>query len=176
MTEDDLTLCKVFSLLLDYPSVELPDMAKGLRTNEIADRHGRQVVRKFIDYLVDTPLIRVQEEYTATFDLSPATSLNLTYHRWGDGKERGGALVHLSHLYARAGYEIRDGELPDYLPLVLEFLSVGPPESAREIMGEYHLHVSALASRLAESGSPYADIVHHAAHLFCITSDHLMEG
>jgi nitrate reductase delta subunit len=92
--------------------------------------------------------------------------LNLTYHRWGDGKERGSALARLLHLYAKAGYEIADGELPDYLPLVLEFLSVGPPESAHEIMAEYHPQVSILASRLAESSSPYAALLEGAAHRF----------
>jgi nitrate reductase molybdenum cofactor assembly chaperone NarJ/NarW len=172
MTEDDRKVCKVLSVLLDYPSDELLDGVKGIRAIEIADWKGIQVVRKFVDYLVDTPLIRLQETYTATFDLNPATTLNLTYHRWGDGRERGSALVRLSTLYAQAGYEIGDGELPDYLPLVLEFLSVGPPEAAGEIMAEYRLHVGAIASRLAEAGSPYADIVQHAAHLCCITSDY----
>lgn len=175
MTEDDRILCKAVSLLLDYPSVELLDAVEGFRANETAGWKAGQVVEKFVDYLANTPLIKLQEEYTATFDLAPATSLNLSYHKWADGKERGSALARLSHLYAKAGYEIVDGELPDFLPLMLEFLAVGPPESAREITEEYRPQVDALASRLAESDSPYAGIVSHAAQLFCPPSDHPQE-
>lgn len=166
MTDEDRTLCKVLSLFLDYPSPESLDAAEELHMDGITDWTGGLAVQSFVDYLRSTPLIRLQEIYTATFDFSPSTSLNLSYHRWGDGRERGSALVRLLHLYAQAGYEIADGELPDYLPLVLEFLSVGPPESAREIMVEYLLPVSILASRLTESSSLYAALVEGAAHLF----------
>jgi len=175
MTEDDRILCRVVSLLLDYPSVELLDAVEGFRSSEMAGWEAGQVVGKFVEYLANTPLIKLQEEYTATFDLAPATSLNLSYHKWADGKERGNALARLSHLYAGAGYEIADGELPDFLPLMLEFLAVGPPHSVREIMEEYRPHVGALASRLAESDSPYAGILYRAARLFCTTSDHPQE-
>jgi nitrate reductase delta subunit len=166
MTEEDRTLCRVLSFLLEYPTAASLHAAEELRADGIADWTGGLAVQSFVDYLRSTPLIRLQEIYTATFDLSPSTSLNLSYHRWGNGRERGSALVRLLHLYARADYEVADGELPDYLPLVLEFLSVCSPESARKIMAEYLLPVSTLASRLAESGSPYAGIVQHAAHLF----------
>jgi len=172
MTEDDRILCKAVSLLLDYPSVELLDAIEEFRSNETTGWKGGQVVWKCMDYLVGTPLIKLQEEYTATFDLNQANSLNLSYHRWGDGKERGRALAHLSQLYAEAGYEIGAGELPDFFPLLLEFLSVAPPESACEIMEKYGLQIPALADRLAASGSPSAGIVHHAAELFCMASDH----
>jgi nitrate reductase delta subunit len=165
MTDEDRTLCKVLSFLLDYPVAESVPAAEELSTDRMTDSKSRRLLQEFVDYLKGTPLMRLQETYTATFDLNPATSLNLTYHRWGDSKERGGALVRLVDLYAQAGYEIADGELPDYLPLVLEFLSVGPPGSAREIMAEYHPQVTMLASRLAEASSPYAALVEGTAHL-----------
>jgi len=166
MTDEDRTIYKALSFLLEYPVAESLHAIEELRTDGIADRKSRRIVQEFIDYLRNTPLIRLQETYTATFDLSPSTSLNLTYHRWGDSKERGNALVRLVHLYAQAGYEIADGELPDYLPLVLEFFSVGPPGSAREIMAEYHPQVRVLASRLGQTSSPYTALIESAAHLF----------
>jgi nitrate reductase delta subunit len=166
MTDEDRTFCKVLSFLLEYPAAESLHAADELHTDGIADWKSRRIVQEFVDYLRSTPLLRLQEIYTATFDLSPSTSLNLTYHRWGDAKERGSALLRLVHLYAGAGYEIADGELPDYLPLVLEFLALGPPGSAREVMAEYHPQVSILASRLAETSSPYAALVEGIAHLF----------
>ncbi|HYA04106.1 MAG TPA: nitrate reductase molybdenum cofactor assembly chaperone [Syntrophobacteria bacterium] len=168
MTEEDRTIFKVLSFLLQYPEAESLELLEDLRVaaRAITDSARREPVTDFLAHLQGSPLIRLQEDYTATFDLSPPTSLNLTYHRWGEGKERGSALARLVDLYAQAGYEIGDGELPDYLPLVLEFLSVGPPDSAREIMAEYRLHVGTLASRLAERRSPYAALVEGAAHLF----------
>ncbi len=168
MTEEDRTICKVLSLLLQYPEAESLEFLEDLHVaaQAITDSARRQPVTDFLAHLRGSPLIRLQEDYTATFDLSPPTSLNLTYHRWGEGKERGSALAHLVDLYAQAGYEIANGEIPDYLPLVLEFLSICPAESARNIMAEYRVPVSTLASRLSESGSPYAGIVQHAAHLF----------
>jgi nitrate reductase delta subunit len=168
MTEKDRTICKVLSFLLQYPEAESLEFLEDLRVaaQAITDSARRQPVTHFLAHLQGSPLSRLQEAYTATFDLSPATSLNLTYHRWGESKERGSALARLVDLYAQAGYEITGGELPDYLPLVLEFLSVCPGESSRKIMAEYLLPVSTLASRLGESGSPYAGIVQHAAHLF----------
>jgi nitrate reductase delta subunit len=168
MREEARTICKVLSFLLQYPEAESLEFLEDLHiaAQAIPDNARRQPVTDFLAHLQGSPLIRLQEDYTATFDLSPPTSLNLTYHRWGEGKERGSALARLVDLYARAGYEIGDGELPDYLPLVLEFLSVCSPESARKIMAEYLVPVSTLASRLGESGSPYAGIVQHAAHLF----------
>jgi nitrate reductase delta subunit len=176
MTDEDRTLCKVLSFLLDYPAPEsLPAIAE-LHADRFVDWKSRRIVQEFVDYLSNTPLIRRQEIYTATFDLDPSTSLNLTYHRWGDSKERASALVRLVHLYAQGGYEIADGELPDYLPLVLEFLSVGPPGSAREIMAEYHPQVSIIASRLAETSSPYAALVEGAAHLLARGDTTLMGG
>lgn len=161
MTEEERTLLKVVSLLLQYPEASLLDSLASLEgaVSEISDPGAKARCGDFLNHLRNTPLLRLQETYSATFDLNPSTSLDLGYHRWGDGKGRGSALAHLVSLYSKAGYEVAKGELPDYLPLVLEFLSLCPEGMALEIIDGYGGQVTTLASRLAEEGSPYAGLL-----------------
>ena len=166
MKEEERTLLKVVSLLLQYPEASLLDSLASLEAavSEISDLGAKARCGHFLTHLKNTPLLRLQESYSATFDLRPSTSLDLGYHRWGDGKERGGALARLVSLYLEAGYELVDGVLPDHLPLVLEFLSLCRKEMSIEIINEYGNPVATLASRLVEDGSPYAG-------LLCIVSE-----
>ncbi|HYR03125.1 MAG TPA: nitrate reductase molybdenum cofactor assembly chaperone, partial [Syntrophobacteria bacterium] len=94
MTEEERTLLKVVSLLLQYPEAGWLDSLVSLEgaASEIADPDSKALCNDFLNHLRNTPLLRLQENYSATFDLRPSTSLDLGYHRWGDGKERGGAL------------------------------------------------------------------------------------
>jgi nitrate reductase delta subunit len=168
MTDETRRIFKLLSILLEYPEDEAMEHIEECRivASRLSDGEVKSSATEFISYLGTTPLIELQETYTATFDLNPSTSLNLSYHKWGDGRERGNALAGLVDLYLRAGYGIAEGDLPDFLPLVLEFLSIGPPETARRIMAELHPQASILASRLAESGSPYMALVEGVARLF----------
>jgi nitrate reductase delta subunit len=161
MREEERTLLKLISLLLQYPEAGWLDSLVSLEgaVSEIADPGAKARCGDFLKHLKSTPLLRLQESYSATFDLNPSTSLDLGYHRWGDGKERGGALARLASLYFEAGYEMAGGVLPDHLPLLLEFLSLCPEEMAVEIINEYGSQVATLASRLEEDGSPYAGLL-----------------
>lgn len=161
MTKEERTLLKVVSLLLQYPEASLLNSLAGLEAavSETWNPDSKALCGDFLDHLRTTPLLRLQETYSATFDLNPSTSLDLGYHRWGEGKERGGALARLVSLYSQAGYELIDGVLPDHLPLLLEFLSLCPEEMALEIIKEYGSQVATLASRLVEDGSPYAALL-----------------
>jgi len=168
MTKETRHLLKVISLLLQFPDEELLLSLKELSeaVEEISDPKRREKCRKFLHYLSKTSPIRLQEVYTATFDLSPPTCLNLSYHRWGDHKERGNALARFQEIYNRDGYEALPGELPDYLPLVLEFLAVGGKAHHFSLFGEYAEQVETICSRLQENGSPYADLLEIAAGVF----------
>jgi len=116
---------KIISLLLQYPDESvinhLPLLAQSIQNMPRAMAAEKLV--QFLSFLKSTPLIRLQEIYTETFDLNPSTCLNLTYHIWGDSDNRGKMLAQLQEIYCQAGYETITGELPDYLPLILEFLS-----------------------------------------------------
>jgi nitrate reductase delta subunit len=168
MNDDKRCLLKVLSILLQYPDDEFIQSLGELQeaVEEIPQVEQREKCMNFLNYLGDTPLILLQEEYTATFDLNLATSLNLTYHKWGDGRERGDALVGFHELYAAAGYKITSSELPDYLPMFLEFLSINHQECDFSFFGQYWGQLKAIGARLQESGSPYAGLFEIALDTF----------
>ncbi|MFC1837028.1 nitrate reductase molybdenum cofactor assembly chaperone [Thermodesulfobacteriota bacterium] len=161
MIKETRSILKVLSILLQYPDQELVGAVQDLRRIVRTFSHSRTRTdcESFLEYLDSTPLVNLQEYYTANFDLNPATCLYLTYHELGDGKARGPALVRLKQLYKEAGYEPLNGELPDYLPLVLEFLSVCPERMWPEILIWFKKHMAGPASKLKESRSPYAWIL-----------------
>ncbi len=168
MNEEKRSLLKVVSILLQYPEnvfigslEELQEAAEKMTNLEQRDK-----CLNFLDYLHNNPVIHLQEEYTATFDLNPATSLNLTYHKWGDARERGSALSDLNYLYHKAGYDSSDDDLPDYLPLILEFLSISALTDSFSFLGQYCDHVEAVGSRLREKGSPYAGLFEIVLEVF----------
>jgi nitrate reductase molybdenum cofactor assembly chaperone NarJ/NarW len=153
-----ITLLKLLSLCLAYPDpafVEaLPEMkaaAAGL-----SDPLARERLLDFMARLEKQPLLALQEHYTAVFDLNPSASLNLTYHLMGDREERGPALAELLDIYGRAGFEPAVNELPDYLPLLLEFLSASPQSESNALVRRCLTAVPAIAGRLKQGGSMFA--------------------
>jgi nitrate reductase molybdenum cofactor assembly chaperone NarJ/NarW len=161
ITEDRRLLFKLFSLLLQYPDEELKGSVRGLQDGLTCFSDGPSVAGclGFLAYLERTPLVILQEEYVRTFDLRPATCLNLSFHERGDGKIRGAALAYLSRLYKREGYEPSPVELPDFLPLVLEFLSVCSTETVSLVLARYAGLIRGLARRLTEQASPYGSLL-----------------
>jgi len=159
---------KLISLLLQYPDEELVSGLSGMEAvvSELEPESARRVCSDFLDYLRQKPILYVQEEYTRTFDLDSSMCLNLSHHKWGDDRERGNALAALSGLYQVAGFEMSTGELPDYLPLVLEFMSVCSEEACRAIMEDYREEVNGLAEKLNKQGSSYSALLGLAAEFF----------
>jgi nitrate reductase delta subunit len=92
--------------------------------------------------------------------------MNLTYHRWGNTEKRGSALVHLEDVYLKAGFERVSSELPDFLPLMLEFISERPDVADSEIIPLYGTVVETLASRLRQAGHPYALLFEQLIDIF----------
>jgi nitrate reductase delta subunit len=168
INENKRHLLKLLSVLFLYPEEKITDNFKELdeAVDKITQAKTRERCTDFLRYLQETSLIRLQEGYTATFDFNPATSLNLTYHKWGDGRERGDALVGFHELYAAAGYKITSSELPDYLPMFLEFLSINHQECDFSFFGQYWGQLKAIGARLQESGSPYAGLFEIALDTF----------
>ena len=158
MTESDRRECKLLAFLLDYPdsswSAELPEV-NGL-VNAVADERRRRLLGEFLAYAENTSPIELQETYTSAFDLNPATSLHLTYHLMGDSEDRGKALAGLLQVYHREGYDAATGELPDYLPLILEFLTLCPGSGDAALLRSCLGTVAILAERMARKGHPYA--------------------
>ena len=168
MRTEDRQLFKVVSILLRFPDQDLIDALPSVRA-ALEDRSPgapRRRCHGFIAYLGTRPLIQLQEEFSRIFDLSPETCLNMTYHRWGEGRERGVALAEFIGLYRNSGYEIVGRELPDYLPLILEFLSICEEEAGLKIIKKWGEQVEKLAKHLKKNESPYAALIEALWELF----------
>lgn len=154
---------RVLSALLCYPSRDLCDaldeMSDLLREEALVRPHERQSVERFITDLAATDLLDAQERYVALFDRNRSLSLHLYEHVHGDSRERGEAMVRLATLYKLHGLEVTANELPDYLPLYLEFLSALPERAARSLLGEAAHVIAALADKLEARDSPYASVL-----------------
>ena len=171
MRTEHRRLFKVVSILLRFPDQDLLGSLSSVRAALAGCSPGAPGERchAFIDYLETHSLVRLQEEYSRIFDLSPETCLNMTYHRWGEGRERGLALAGLIGLYRNSGYEILGSELPDYLPLILEFLSVCDEEAGLKIIKEWADQVEKLAQHLKKNESPYAPLLETLCELFTVS-------
>ncbi len=146
---------RVLSACLSYPEPETQAvLAEAVA--EIGDESVRRRLSGFVRELAAEPLLVRQERYTETFDLSPSCCLNLTAHGVSPGEERGLALCGLLALYRRCGWEPAGGELPDFLPLLLEFLSLVPEAAADREIASLGGAVAELQAALCQRGSPYA--------------------
>ncbi len=158
MDEEKILILKIASVLLQFPDEAMVSSLGTLAEVicELPPGRPREVFAEFLTNFQGQSLLNWQEEYTRHFDLSPATCLHLTYHKYGDGRDRGAALAQLNQLYRQAGYETSSPELSDYLPLVLEFLAACPQGESLRQLAAYRPQVMALAERLQAAGSSYA--------------------
>ncbi len=151
--------CRVLSALLLYPEPELiaalPELRQALARQQPA--WGLRLDGLFA-HLADTPLITLQQDYVATFDRNPAHSLHLFEHIHGESRDRGQAMVDLLAEYRKHGLEMVGNDLPDYVPLFLEFLAQLDEADAMPLLGDA-VHVLAHVGRkLATAGNPYAPV------------------
>lgn len=149
---------RALSALLSYPQGELLDAREEIDAalQPWLDLNpDLQALRRFID---EHSLIQLQENYVATFDRNPAHSLHLFEHIHGESRDRGQAMVDLMDEYRRHGLEPGDEELPDHVPLFLEFLGELPAEDAKQMLGEAIHVLAAIGNRLRRNESPYAAI------------------
>ena len=158
-----MILYKVLSRLLDYPETELKEHLAEIREVLVSEpeisEEERQVISKFVDHMAQTELFDLEKEYVQTFDMVPEHSLHLTHHLFGDDRGRGPALVDLGEHYKGMGLEARKGELPDYLPLILEYVSTLDDTAARVFLSDALKVITVVASNLEQSHSPYAPLL-----------------
>jgi nitrate reductase delta subunit len=154
---------KALGLLLTYPDWPAAEVAASVEACLDGERLLPPPVREGLDVLLERlrredPLT-LQEEYVSLFDRSRTLSLHLYEHVWGESRDRGQAMVELVGLYLRHGFEPVSGELPDYLPLVCEFLAEIPSGQARAVLADAATVLTALRTRLEQRGSPYAAVL-----------------
>jgi nitrate reductase delta subunit len=150
---------KVLSALLTYPDEALiaaaPDFAAVLDAERLLPAAPRRAVGTLIDEIAGGEVYDLQERYGLLFDRSKTLALHLFEHVHGESRDRGQAMVDLKTMYEAAGLVIAANELPDYVPLFLEFLSTQPLEAARELLGQPAHILAALAERLGRRQSSY---------------------
>jgi len=151
---------KVISLLLSYPSRELqqeiPELKSAL-SDDLKGSNNEKLLIKLADDLAGLDTYDAQERYVYLFDRTRTLSLHLFEHVHGESRDRGQAMVDLKDMYERQGFEIGASELPDFLPLFLEFLSVLPEDQARELLGQTCHIFTALKERLKKRKSVYSN-------------------
>ena len=154
--------CKALAALLVYPNADLiaavPEIAAILREAGLPAAE-RETVLGFCDRLAAAELLDAQSEYVSLFDAAPSLSLNLFGHVHGDSRERGQAMADLVEDYRRMELDLRADELPDFLPVFLEYVSLHEPAEARALLGEIAEVVSLLAGRLEKRRAPYAAVL-----------------
>ena len=149
---------KALSALLSYPEPELLEALPEIRTL-LADAGLEPQVAPLLAELEAGELIALQENYVLVFDRNPSHSLHLFEHIHGEDRARGQAMVDLMEEYKAHGFEMMTSELPDYLPLFLEFLSQTDAEEAGRLLSDAVHVVAHVAGRLREHNSVYAGVL-----------------
>ena len=153
---------RALARLLRYPDAELralaPALADALREEAALAPARLAEIDALVARLLHPDTLRTEADYVELFDRGRRTALHLFEHVHGDSRDRGQAMVDLLQTYERTGLVMAPGELPDHLPVVLEFASTQPPAQAREFLRETAHIVRALFSALLERGSAYAAV------------------
>lgn len=154
-----MDILKVISRLMDYPKAELQGQVAELESAILASREispaMRQRLTGLLHQIYDGDLMDAQELYSGLFDRGRALSLLLFEHVHGESRDRGQAMVDLLALYENLGYHIEVRELPDFIPLYLEFLAHRPDLEAREGLADVAHILGLLSARLRERDSDY---------------------
>lgn len=159
---------KLLSALLCYPDQALMDSLPEIRAmvSDSASLSGR--LEPLLDYLESDSVIAIQENYVATFDRNQRHSLHLFEHIHGESRDRGQAMVDLLTEYRKNGFDMVTNELPDFVPLFLEFLAQLSTDQAQHFLGDA-IHVLAMiGNKLTANASPYA-VIFDVLRAQCLT-------
>lgn len=155
-----MLILKVISRLLDYPTVEMFAAKDELiaiveKTDGLTSQNRTQLL-DFIEQLTSRDIFDAQESYDLLFDRGRALSLLLFEHVHGESRDRGQAMVDLMNVYKTNGFEVNSSQLPDYIPLYLEFLSEQTPEFIEEWLGDICHLLTMLSERLIDRECYYS--------------------
>lgn len=161
-TADPRVIRQVASWFLRYPDDSLlvhTDLLRAALAQQ-PDCDAVRALEQFADHVCSTSLASLRDEYVHTFDLSRKQTLYLTYWTDGDTRRRGSALLEFKEHYRRSGMVVDlHGELPDHLPIVLEYAALADPEGGHELLTTYRPALELIRFALLERDSPYADVL-----------------
>ena len=167
---------KILSALLLYPEPVLMEHLPELEAALAATPAALDLLCPLFKYLASEDLITVQQNYVMTFDRNPSHSLHLFEHIHGESRDRGQAMVDLMEEYKNHGLEMGGDDLPDFVPLFLEFLSqLDDQEEVGKLLGDA-IHVLAhIGRKLEANGSPYAGVFALLQQLSPVVAEALSE-
>ena len=155
---------QVSGWLLHYPDDALWQRLDllGRCVDELGDVEAAAHLRLAVDYLRGTTARAAEQHHVEVFDTKPRRGLYLTWYVHGDTRLRGGALAELVGVYREHGFRLDGGELPDYLPALLEFAATGDEAATRragQLLRGFRPALELLLRKLGEIGTPYEHVV-----------------
>lgn len=159
MTTENAKVLKLLSALLDYPEHELQgaqqELLSVIEADNVLSGSSRERLYTWVQQFCTTPIEELQEAYIDLFDRGRSHSLLLFEHVHGESRDRGQAMVDLMALYERNGYQLGKRELPDYIPLFLEYLSQRPLVEIQDALANVAHILAVLAERMQRRESRY---------------------
>lgn len=163
-----MMILNIISLLMDYPNDNSPEFLDQVQQHILQSQlseENKKSVTQLLQHFGHYSLLDLQSDYDSMFERGRSLSLHLFEHIHGESRDRGQAMVNLQQQYRDAGLEIDVKELPDYLPLYLEFLSTQGEDNARIGLEEVAPILAVLACRLDQRENVYASIFHSLIEL-----------
>jgi nitrate reductase delta subunit len=161
--KDNKYSLRALALMLAYPDAklraQLPQLVEAIQAEGAVPAARRLEIKAMAADLARLDPMAVEARYVETFDRGRATSLHLFEHVHGDSRDRGPAMIDLTKTYEQAGLFLGEDELPDFLPVVLEFASTLEPRQAREFLSEMAHIFNAIFAALQKRESPYAAVL-----------------
>jgi nitrate reductase molybdenum cofactor assembly chaperone NarJ/NarW len=158
-----MIVLRALGALLSYPREEvrqaLPEIVDAISSSQLIPPRQRRDLLTLIDELRAGDLLEAEERYVELFDRGRAASLHLFEHLHGEDRDRGQAMVDLKRLYEQTGYELTTRELPDYLPVVLEYLSCRDIRETHEVLGDCAHILRRIGASLIARGTNYAAVL-----------------
>ncbi len=158
-----MRIYNIMARLLDYPKPELMEnlslIIDALNEDSDITESERDDLKQLVSWMQMHDLTGLQQDYVQTFDMVPEHDLHLTHHLFGDDRGRGPALIDLSEHFKAAGLEIDEKEIPDFLPLILEYVSTLDDLQARVFLADAKKVLTVIADNLEKAESPYARLL-----------------
>ncbi len=167
---------RLLSLLLEYPDGELLGCAAELReaARELPRSPAREAILAFLERREAIGPAAAQLEYVETFDFAKRCTLYLSFHAYGDRRQRGMAMLRLKRAYRAAGFELAEGALPDHLPAILEFAHL-VPEAGEEVLCGFRPALEVARAALHDEDSAYATLLDAVCDLLPAASEANLE-
>jgi nitrate reductase delta subunit len=152
---------KLCSLLLLYPDEEILAARAGLAeaVAELPASAARDALGRFCAWWGEAEPMELQQHYVDTFDLHRRSGLYVTFYGEGDRRQRGAALLRLKRMYRAAGLPMEEGELPDYLPAMLEFAAAAPGGQGEIVLREHRSAIELIRLSLHDRATRYSEVL-----------------